>query len=73
MKDSGSERPGFELDDLVDYKEDTFSKLSDTDHCIPLEDLTVSILFLYDTFIEKSIQESESPMMWPTEIIQMKD
>ena len=45
MIDSGSERPGYELDDLVDFTEDTFSKLSDMDHCIPLEDLTVSLLF----------------------------
>ena len=45
LKDPGSEKPGYELDDLVDDMEDAYSKLSDMDQCIPLEELTVSLLF----------------------------
>ena len=44
LKDPGSKTPGYELDDLVDNMEDTYSKLSDLDHHIPLEEVTVSLL-----------------------------
>ena len=44
LKDPGSKTPGYELDDLVDEMEDAYSKLSDLDHHIPLEEVTVSLL-----------------------------
>ena len=46
LKDPGSGRPGYELDDLVDDMEDTYSKLSELDHCISLEELAVSLIQL---------------------------
>ena len=42
LKDPGSNRPDYELDDLVDDMEDAYSKLSDLDQCIPLEELKVT-------------------------------
>ena len=44
MKDPGSKTPGYELDDLVDEMEDTYNTLSDVDHHIPPEELTVRLL-----------------------------
>ena len=41
LKDPGSEKPGYELDDLVDEMEDTYCKLSNLDHYIPFDELTV--------------------------------
>jgi len=40
LKDPGSEKPGYELDDLVDEMEDTYCKLSNLDHYIPFDELT---------------------------------
>ena len=42
LKDPGADKPGYELDDLVDDMEDFYSRLQVMDYCIPLEDLTVS-------------------------------
>ena len=56
MKDPGSGRPGYELDDLVDDMEDTYSKLSELDHCISLEELEVSLIQIF----ELDCDESES-------------
>ena len=48
LKDPGSNRPDYELDDLVDDMEDAYSKLSDLDQCIPLEELKVTSICLCD-------------------------
>jgi len=40
LKDPGADKPGYELDDLVDDMEDFYSRLQVMDYCIPLEDLT---------------------------------
>ena len=42
LKDPGADKPGYELDDLVDDMEDFYSRLQVMDYCIPLEDLSVS-------------------------------
>ena len=55
LKDPGSERPGYELDDLVDDMEDAYSKLSDMDQCIPLEELTVSLLSLFQILHKRTL------------------
>ena len=58
LKDPGSSRPGYELDDLIDDMEDTYSKLSELDHCISLEELTVSLIQIFQFYCDASGIES---------------
>ena len=50
LKDPGSKKSGYDLDDLVDDMEDTYSKLPDLKYNIPTEELSVSLLS-YSTLI----------------------